>query len=304
MSPVTSDMSDMSDLPPDHLSELAVQPAPPRPAAPPPAEPVGNPRADALNLARRPFGNSRPVVRISLLLWLLGLALLLGNVYLFRSYLSDSADKRARISRGEEQIAKEQQTLQRLQGRLNGYDLVQLNDQIDFLNTQIDARTFSWSLLLDRIAEVLPNDVRLTRLVPMTGSKAGRKESQGGRSTRGAKLREGEVGLTISGVTRSDEALLRFVNNLFAHPAFGDPNLTQEQKADDGSNLVKFELTAAYRPGGTPRGAAVVVEGTPGSTATPGTPAPKGRGPRRTQPAAPARPARPADTTPAPGGRP
>jgi hypothetical protein len=286
--------SDLSDMTPDPLSELPVNPAPRRPAAPP-AEPVGNPRADSLNLAGRPFGNSRPVVRISLLLWLLGVALLLGNVFLFRSYLSDSADKRARIARGEEQIAKEQKDVQSLQGRLNGYDLVQLNDQIDFLNTQIDARTFSWSLLLDRIAEVQPNDVRLTRLVPLTGSKT-RKEVQGGRNARKGELREGEVGLSISGVARSDEAPLQLVNHLFAHPAFGDPHLTQEQRADDGSNVVKFELTAIYRPGGTPRGV-VVVEGTPGSTATS---APKSKAPKRP---APARPARPADTTPAPGGR-
>jgi Tfp pilus assembly protein PilN len=283
---------------PDHLSELPVNPAPPRPAVPPPAEPVGNPRADSLNLARRPFGNSRPVVRAAVLLWLLGLALLLGNVYLFRSYLSDSADKRARIARGEEQIAKEQKDIQSLQSRLNGYDLVQLNDRIDFLNTQIDARTFSWSLLLDRIAAVLPNDVRLTRLVPMTGSKAKREVQGGGRSARLGKLREGEVGLSISGVTRSDEALLQFVNHLFA-PPFKEPHWTQEQRADDGGNLVKFELTVTYRPGGTPR-SAVVVEGTPGSAATP---APGSKAPKRTRPA-PAGSASPGDTTPAPGGRP
>ena len=295
MSPETSDMA-----PPDDLSDLAVHPAPPRPVAPLPAEPVGNPRADSLNLARRPFGNSRPVVRASVLLWLLGLALLLGNVYLFRSYLSDSADKRARIARGEAQIAKEQKDVQSLQGRLNGYDLVQLNDQIDFLNTQIDARTFSWSLLLDRIAAVLPNDVRLTRLVPMTGSKARREVQGGGRGASLGKLREGEVGLSISGVTRSDEALLQFVNHLFA-PPFREPHWPQEQRADDGGTLVKFELTATYRPGGAPRSAVVVVEGTPGSAAA--TPAPGGKAPKRTRPA-PAGPASPGDTTPAPGGRP
>ena len=56
---------------PDNLSDFSETPAPPRPAAAP-AAPAGNPRAESLNLARRPFGNSWPVVRISLLLWLLG----------------------------------------------------------------------------------------------------------------------------------------------------------------------------------------------------------------------------------------
>ncbi|HEX4960303.1 MAG TPA: PilN domain-containing protein, partial [Thermoanaerobaculia bacterium] len=222
------------------------------------------------------FGNSRPVVRIALLLWLLGLGLLLANVLVFRSYLSDSADKRAQIARGEEELLRQQKDVADLQTRLNGYDLVRLNDQIDFLNTQIDARTFSWSQLLDRITEVLPNDVRLSRLVPQTGSKA-RKEVP--RASK-RKLREGEVVLSISGVTRSDEALLQFVDNLFAHPAFGDPNLAQEQRTDDGSNQVKFELTVSYVPTATRR--SVVVEGAPTGAAPKAVPkkttAPAGKG--------------------------
>jgi Tfp pilus assembly protein PilN len=284
----------MSAVMPDDLPEASSPPSP-RPAGPargvPPAAASANPRAESLNLAGRPFGNSRPVVRISLLLWLLGLALLLGNVSLFWSYLSSSADKRAQITHGDEDITRQQQTVNQLQSRLNGYDLVQLNDKIDFLNTQIDARTFSWSLLLDHIAEVLPNDVRLNRLVPVTAAKAGR-QTQRDRSVRRSPAHAGEVPLTISGEARSDDALLQFVDHLFAHPAFGDPNLLRESRGDEGSNVVKFDLTVTYLPGSPTRG--VVVEETPAGT--PGT-APARPG------TTPARPA-PAPTAPAPGGRP
>ena len=262
---------------------------PPRPAPTGPAPAVATAsagsRAESLNLARRPFGNSRPVVRVSLLLWLLGLALLLGNVSLFWSYLSSSADKRAQIAQGDEEIQKVRQNVDQLQRRLNGYDLFQLNDQTDFLNTQIDARTFSWSLLLDRLAEVLPNDVRLNRLVPLTAAKT-EGQGQRGRGVRRSPAREGEVQLTISGETRSDEALLRFVDNLFAHPAFGDPNLLRESRGDEGSTVTKFDLTVNYLPGGPPRG--TVVEESPAA----GTPA--------TAPAGKPAPA----ATPAAGGRP
>jgi len=213
---------------------------------------------EPLNLARRPFLNSRPVVRISLLLWLLGTLLLLGNVSLFWSYLSGSADKRRQIARGEVEIERQQQATEKLQSRLKNIDLVGLNEQVDFLNEKIDERTFSWSLLLDRLVEVLPNDVRLTRLAPSAG-KAGRQGA--GRSQPAVKnqRREGQVPLTITGETRSDEALLRLVDNLFEHPAFVDPNLTHEERQED--NLVTFELTVQYIPGGPPRG--VVVEETP-----------------------------------------
>jgi len=257
----------MSVVMPDDLPETP-SPAPQRPAMRPvpPAAPAANHRAESLNLAGRPFGNSRPVVRVSLLLWLFGLALLLGNVSLFWSYLSSSADKRAQITRGDEEITRQQQNVDQLQTRLNGYDLVQLNDQIDFLNTQIDARTFSWSLLLDRLAEALPNDVRITRLVPQTAAKTDR-QSQRDRNVRRSPAHEGEVPLAISGETRSDDALLQFVDRLFAHPAFGDPNLLRESRGDEESKLVKFDLTVTYLPGSPSRG--VVVEEAPAAPVKP-----------------------------------
>ena len=257
----------MSVVMPDDLPETP-SPAPQRPAMRPvpPAAPAANHRAESLNLAGRPFGNSRPVVRVSLLLWLFGLALLLGNVSLFWSYLSSSADKRAQITRGDEEITRQQQNVDQLQTRLNGYDLVQLNDQIDFLNTQIDARTFSWSLLLDRLAEVLPNDVRLNRLVPLTADQAER-QSQRDRSVRRSPARAGEVPLTISGEARSDDAPLQFVDHLFAHPAFRDANLLRESRGDDGNSVLKFDLTVTYLPGSPSRG--VVVEEAPAAPVKP-----------------------------------
>ena len=44
--------------------------------------------------------------------------------------------------------------------------------------------------------------------------------------------------LVITGEARSDEALFRFVDNLFAHPAFEDPNLTRETRRGRGRHLV------------------------------------------------------------------
>jgi hypothetical protein len=278
MSAATPDNDELAFAPP---------PAPLRPVAVPARAPGSNPRADSLNLASRPFGNSRPVVRISLILWLLGLALLLSNVLVFRSYLSESADKRAKIAHGEEDFLRQQKDVQDLQNRLNGYDLVRLNDQIDFLNTQIDARTFSWSLLIDRIADTLPNDVRLGRLTPMTEGKA-KRETQRNRQP------QGEVELQISGQTRRDEALLQFVNNLFAHPAFRDPNLLQESQADTGGPLVKFEATAMYLPGGPPHRA--VVEESPAGTPP--------RAPKKTATTAKTTSKTTTTATRAPGGRP
>jgi Tfp pilus assembly protein PilN len=278
----------------DRTPEVAAEPspAPPSPAAAAAAPAVRLERMEPLNLARRPFLNSRPVVRVSLLLWALGLLILLGNVSLFWSYLSSSADKRQQVARGQDEIARQQRGASQLQSRLDSIDLERQNEQIDFLNQKIEERTFSWSLLLDRLAEVLPNDVRLTRLSPQTertGVETRRPRTAPGTSR---PRREGQVPLFITGETRNDEALLRFVDNLFAHPAFADPNLIREEREEN--DLVRFELSVQYIPGGPPPGAAAetpTIEEAP----APGNPEP-------------AAPAPPAATRPSPaprgGGRP
>ncbi len=212
-------------------------------ALPPPPE-----RVEVLNLARRPFLNSRPVVRVALLLWLLGLALLLVNLWQFLGYRGRSADKREQIARSEAEIEHQRTDLAQLQKTLDGFNLEAQNQKIDFLNKQIAERTFSWSQLLDRIAERLPNDVRLNRLAPLTGDKAERQLQREGvtgvrRSTRASDL----VPLVITGESRSDDALSSFVQSLFK-PPFTDANLAREEREEDGKTL-KFEISVQYRPG-------------------------------------------------------
>jgi hypothetical protein len=230
----------MNVAPPESAARPAAIPATP----PPSAAPAASSWIEDVNLARRPFGNSRPVVRASLLLWLLGAALLAANVSSFWTYLVASEDKRAQLDRGDQEIQTQQGKVRELDQRLARFDLKQMNDQIEFLNSKIAERTFSWSQLLAHVARALPNDVRLIRLSPLTGAKAGQSRT-GRTTTRKGALREGEVTLTMTGETRDDEELLRFVDNLFA-PPFRDPNLIRESREED-SDRVSFEVTVQYR---------------------------------------------------------
>ncbi len=209
----------------------------------PPAPPLE--RVDPLNLAGRPFLNSRPVVRVSLLLWALSLLLLLANVSLFWSYRQRSADKREQIARGEAEIKRQQAVATDLQRQLDSFELEAQNQRIGFLNKQIKERTFSWSQLLDRIGERLPNDVRLNRLTPLIGKKAEQQFQRSGGSRRGAKSSD-RVTLSITGESRNDDALSSFVERLF-EPPFADPNLIHEEREEDGKTL-KFEISVQYRP--------------------------------------------------------
>ena len=213
--------------------------------------------AGNLNLSRRPFVNSRPVTRVAVLLWLLGVVLLLGNVFVYLSYVAGTGEKRDELAKVEAQKQREQRDIRQLNERFASLDLAGQNEQVDFLNEKIDERTFSWSVLFDRLSRLLPDDVRLTRLSPH-----GVVDTQADRRRRGApappkkKTQDGRVTLTINGEAKSDTVLLKFVDNLFADPAFLEPDLQQEVK-DATKNIIKFDLRVGYLPRGAAANAAV-----------------------------------------------
>jgi hypothetical protein len=302
MSPEIPPYDDAADAPevPEAGHPAAVSAAPepfppPRPATVPlvpggagsgaPSKPLA--RVEPLNLAGRPFLNSRPVVRVSLLLLALGIVLLIGNVSRFLNYREASADKRAQIARGDAEIQKAEAARSQLQKKLDSFNLEDQNQKVEFLNRQIENRTFSWSTLLDRIAERLPHGVRLNRLAPLTGEKAERELQRSRRATtRGARAAD-QVTLAITGEDRDDEALMTFVD-AFYKPPFSYPDLVREEpaenKAENGkpedSKLKKFELTVQYHPsasGAKPAaGGAAAAGATPRLEELPSPKAPKG----------------------------
>lgn len=228
-----------------------------------------------LNLSRRPFLNTRPVTRVALLLWTLGGLLLLGNVTLFWNYLSGSTEKREELARMEEQVEREQEAVGRLEARLAGLDLEQQNEQVEFLNRKIAERTFSWSLLFDRLTAVMPDNVRLIQLQPAAISgKEGRRSRTS--AERAAPLASDRVPLVIAAEAKSDEEMYRFVDNLFGN-YFENPDLLGETQSDEGDRIT-FNVHVTYLPGSPTPGVTVeeeepeVVEEVVKETATPAEP--------------------------------
>ncbi len=199
----------------------------------------------APNLARQPFANTRPAGRAALFLWLVGALLLAFNVTVYSSYYVDSADMRGELAALERKAARERTTAESMAAALAGLDLEQQNEQVDFLNRKIAERAFSWSMLFDRLAEVLPDEVRLTMLRPQ-GVVADEEGSRRRRGQAAVIVEEGKVALEIEGEAKSGEALLRFVDNLFAHAAFDDPDLARE--ATESGGAIQFAVRVTYLP--------------------------------------------------------
>lgn len=203
-----------------------------------------------LNLAREPFVNFRPIRRLTWILWVLAGLLLIANTVLYWRYFSGQGQRQDQLEELEAGIEREQAEIARLERELGGLDIDAQNRQVVFLNSRIAQRTFSWSHLFDRLAEVLPDDVHLNRVSPQI-DWSGSAGSSGG-STAAADER---VRLDLTGVAKSDTALLALVDGLFGHPSFVRPDLAHEAKR--GQQQFDFSLDVVYLPGRYPGANAV-----------------------------------------------
>jgi len=193
----------------------------------------------APNLAREPFVNLRPVRRTAAALTVLAVALTAWNVFTYERAGSGAAARSAEIARLERDIAAARDRQATIDSDLAARDLVAENRRAEFLNARIEERTFSWNQLFDRLSEALPRGVRLHSLTPRVATE------RGYRARRAASVRTPVV-LRIVGEASDTEALLEFVDRLFAHPAFEKPNLESESR--QSSNQLSFGLSVTYFP--------------------------------------------------------
>lgn len=194
-----------------------------------------------LNLASRPLSNLRPVLRATILLWVIGGLLALGNAFLYWGYFSGFGNKSEALAQVKDGVTKADAQIVETEAELRSSDLAWQNEQVEFLNAQIAQRTFSWSFLFDRLSETLPRDARLLRLAPHFPVGGARDEAASARS------KADQIQLVLEGEAKSGKAMLDFIDALFRNKAFDDPNPSHESKERSGD--LRFSMTVKYRPG-------------------------------------------------------
>ncbi|MEM7351325.1 MAG: hypothetical protein AAF657_10995 [Acidobacteriota bacterium] len=209
-----------------------------------------------VNLARRPFVNRRPVLRLAILLWLVGTILLFVNLRLFGRHAQGSEEYRQRLADVDLEVGEARAKLIELDPELDAISVKQRNGQTKFLNDVIEYRRFPWSALFDDLEEVLPLGVRLSSVKPavrlvadeptpsrrrtrrQTTSRRRQaraaQEAQAAQATPqpAAEARRNEVRLKLSGVARTEEDLLNFIDNLYASSSFRNPFLPGDSEND------------------------------------------------------------------------
>jgi Tfp pilus assembly protein PilN len=201
------------------------------------------PRTATVNLARRPFANTRPIQRLGIFLWVVGGALALVAGFLYWRSLFGIESKKEELAGIERAMQEENRRLETAEAELRRMNLRRQNLEASYLNDRIAERTFPWSGLFGDLADVLPREVRLFSLAPAGGS-ANRRAAVPAAS-RGRPQGPRRVYLQMTGAAESDEALLALLDNLFASPSFDSPSLPRETR--EGSAL-RFSLNVFYLP--------------------------------------------------------
>ena len=233
-----------------------------------------------VNLARRPFVNRRPVVRMAILLWVVAALLVLANLRLFSGYLLDSREIRGEIAETEGALATEERGVDQQSAQVRSVNLGDRNRQALFLNSLISYRTFPWSTLFDDLEQVLPHDVRLQAVRPVVRlaseqalSRAEQQAREEAREQRRSRRRsrtatnerrdarpsgedaetpiaQDEVKLELRGAAKNEESLILLVDTLYQNPAFRSPFLRNESMSSDASGpAVFFSIEVLYRTG-------------------------------------------------------
>lgn len=197
-----------------------------------------------LNLARRPFIDTRPVNVAAGLLAVLALALTFVSVRTVARYLDDSRKTRNAIAALRTEVAGLDEARRATEGRIARFDLAEMEMSAEDVNEIALRRAFSWSRFLDRLEKTLPADVRISVINLAGGEKPGPKRSA--RPDRYA------VELTL--VSRSADGLPKSIRAFYASPWFDRPVPRNEERGDkrapDGR---RFGLSAVYRDAEDPK---------------------------------------------------
>ena len=110
----------------------------------------------AVNLASRPFANTRPLRRVAVALWVVGAGLAVRRGRPLLALAVRHRRRPEKIAAVERSIAAERRRLAAAETALAGMDLRRQNVEAAYLEARIRERTFPWSALFEHLAEVLP----------------------------------------------------------------------------------------------------------------------------------------------------
>ncbi len=203
-----------------------------------------------LNLARRPFVNTRPANAAVAVLILLVLVLSAVSGTTVKRYLEGSRLTRERILKLREELTALENQKRQTAASLARFDLFELSKGIGEVNAIARRRAFSWTRFLSRLERVLPDDLRVAS-IGLGKAAASGPEEVGAEAAQPLDSMDVTLGL----VSRDPKGLPRAIEAFYASPFFEHPiphyEETPEKGPGDGRLLsisVRYVDREAERP--------------------------------------------------------
>ena len=183
-----------------------------------------------LNFARRPFRDERPVLAVVGIALVAAAALAVANVRLYSSFHRSMSGTSRQIEDLTARRAAASKSAEQAKTALNNYRVSSLAQQSRGLIEIVAAHRFSWTGLLARLEDVLPAEVRVSRLTPKFDES-------------------GEVSLGLTMIGRGADSVVHTIAALSRDRAFTHIDLngesTQEHGVPEGRT---FDLVVRYMP--------------------------------------------------------
>src|SRR5437868_1957616 len=118
----------------------------------------------SLNLAKRPFVNTRPANVVTVFLALIGIALTIASWRTVTAYRDESKKTRLDIASLDREIARLEDRRRAAEASLGRYNIPELNMSAGEADQLARRRAFSWTRLLTRLEAVLPTECRVVSI--------------------------------------------------------------------------------------------------------------------------------------------
>jgi len=180
------------------------------------------------NLSTRPFYNDRAVRLWLGVLAAAAVAATLFNVARGLEYSRIDTRLVSQASRDEARAAELRANAARLRATIDPKQLDATSADAQEANALIDRRTFSWTELLNRFEQTLPDEVRIVSVRPKADPRGG-------------------TVLMISVVARGTDEVSKFMDKLEATGAFKELRGTNEERYDE-KGLLEGTIETRYLP--------------------------------------------------------
>lgn len=194
-----------------------------------------------LNLARRPFVDTRPANALVGFFLIATLTLTYFSMRTVTRYFDDSEKTRLEIAGLRAEIETLEKKKLSGEATLARFDFGALGATVDEANMILKQRAFSWTRFLTRLERVLPGEVRVAS-IRLSRGKTAKSEGDSRTFAQGALFDEG-VEIALDLVARDTDAVPKLVRAFYASEFFDVPRPQSEDGTDPAGKRIVMNVT-------------------------------------------------------------